>query len=154
VQEVERAQRHKLPVSLALIDLDRFKTINDAYGHPAGDAVLVRASEVMTAALRRNDLLARVGGDEFAALLPKTGEGEARRLGARLICALAGTPVEHDGKVIAAGIHASVGVAVGPQGSLEAWIARADADLYEQKSNRRRTTADCAGRNPLGESSA
>jgi diguanylate cyclase (GGDEF)-like protein len=69
-QEMERVQRDERPVSLVLIDLDQFKTINDAYGHPAGDAVLVRASEVMTAALRRNDLLARVGGDEFAVFLP------------------------------------------------------------------------------------
>lgn len=72
------AQRHGRPVVLALVDFDRFKAINDRYGHHVGDAVLVRAAASMRAALRASDVLARWGGEEFALLLPDTKPSEAR----------------------------------------------------------------------------
>jgi diguanylate cyclase (GGDEF)-like protein len=83
-QEVARASRSKRPFALLLADLDRFKEVNDRDGHAAGDAVLAEIGALLPAELRGNDVAARVGGDEFAILLPETGADGAREIGARL----------------------------------------------------------------------
>ena len=90
--DVARARRHGSPLSVAIIDVDRFKLVNDAGGHEAGDEMLVRVAQCLSSATRTEDMLARVGGDEFAWILPET-TGEAA-IGAveRARIAMAQTP--------------------------------------------------------------
>ena len=83
--EVARARRYGLPLSLLMLDLDDFKLYNDTYGHPAGDGVLRRVAQIMRAELRRSvDIPARYGGEEFAIILPHTDPGGAECVGRRL----------------------------------------------------------------------
>jgi diguanylate cyclase (GGDEF)-like protein len=83
--EVVRATRYDLQLSLLMMDLDDFKSYNDRFGHPAGDRVLLRVAEIMKAQLRESvDVAARYGGEEFAVILPHTPAGGAERVGARL----------------------------------------------------------------------
>ncbi len=76
--------RHQ-PVSLLMLDLDHFKQVNDQYGHAAGDQVLVAFCQLLTACLRKDDILARIGGEEFVALLPGASEAEARDVSERIL---------------------------------------------------------------------
>jgi len=83
--EVTRARRYDLPLSLLMMDLDDFKLYNDRFGHPAGDGVLRRVAEIMRAQLRKNvDIAVRYGGEEFAIILPHTAAGGAGHVGERL----------------------------------------------------------------------
>lgn len=77
IKELERAKRYDIPISLAVLDIDHFKSVNDKYGHPAGDEVLRTLSRHCTYILRSTDLLARIGGEEFAFLLLHVNEEEA-----------------------------------------------------------------------------
>lgn len=70
--EIRRAKRYKLPMSIAYIDLDDFKTVNDAFGHSKGDELLIEVGSAITKNIRETDLAARIGGDEFSILLPET----------------------------------------------------------------------------------
>lgn len=83
-REVARSERSGAPLTVLMIDLDHFKTYNDTYGHPAGDALLRRAARAWGARLRAGDLLVRYGGDEFAAILPECRLADARELARRL----------------------------------------------------------------------
>jgi diguanylate cyclase (GGDEF)-like protein len=76
--EIQRFRRYKRPLSVAYLDLDNFKTVNDTLGHNTGDQVLQMASSALQREVRSTDTVARLGGDEFALLLPETGAGEAR----------------------------------------------------------------------------
>lgn len=82
--EIRRAQRYGGELSLAYLDIDDFKAINDRVGHPEGDRVLLKVAHLMRHLVRRVDCIARLGGDEFAVLMPQTGAGEARALVDRL----------------------------------------------------------------------
>ncbi|GAB1691849.1 GGDEF domain-containing protein [Krasilnikovia sp. M28-CT-15] len=120
---LEQARRRGTPICVAVIDLDHFKRYNDTHGHPAGDRLLAEAAVAWLGALRRMDLLARVGGEEFVVLLPDSAGDEARQVLAR---ALAVTP---HGQTFSAGLAAWDGVETS-----EELTARADAALYAAKS--------------------
>ncbi|GAB2627133.1 hypothetical protein Aab01nite_80280 [Paractinoplanes abujensis] len=119
------------PLSLLVIDLDHFKTVNDTWGHPVGDVVLRECAGRITAACRAGDVVARYGGEEFVVCCPDTGEPEALALAERIRERIAGTPVEHDGPSIR--VTASVGVATRPAGAAAALMVAADQALYRAK---------------------
>lgn len=123
---------HK-PVALHYIDLDGFKPINDAHGHPAGDAVLREVAQRLAATVRTQDLVARLGGDEFVVLQADAGQAAEAELLARRIVKRLAAPYEVDGKTLH--VSASVGIAVGqePGADLEQLLACADAALYRAK---------------------
>jgi diguanylate cyclase (GGDEF)-like protein len=144
--ELSRSRRSKLPLSLLMFDLDRFKDINDQFGHLCGDAVLTAVGMRMGGVLRASDLKCRYGGEEFLVLLPDTGLAGAERVAELLRGELAGHPVrwnEHDVRVTA-----SFGVTVVTSGELDvtAIIARADAALYRAKENGRNCVWSDGGR--------
>jgi diguanylate cyclase (GGDEF)-like protein len=78
--EVARARRESVPLSVAALDLDHFKSVNDAHGHPAGDRVLKSLSQLLRETLRLTDTIGRIGGEEFAAILPQASEQDAVRV--------------------------------------------------------------------------
>lgn len=120
LRELARSARRGDPLSVAILDLDGFKAVNDRYGHAAGDRLLVEVSASWAQQLRAGDVLGRVGGDEFVLLLPGTGTDEAARV------------VERCGE---RGRHPfSAGVAgPGPSGDLEDLLHRADEACYQAK---------------------
>lgn len=126
-------QRHPRSCSLLLLDLDRFKDINDTHGHAAGDEMLRRVAALIVREVREGDLCARFGGDEFAILLPDTGADEARRTAERIRTEIGLLSVE------GSSVNASVGV-IGCTGKGEPWrdwdaiYRAADDALYEAKA--------------------
>ena len=116
-----------------LLDIDHFKSINDSFGHPVGDEVLRELASRCRGLLRANDLMARIGGEEFAVLLPGARPAEASEIAERLRAAFAGIPVPTQGGPVAVTI--SVGGAILSAGgdSFEALLKRADLALYEAK---------------------
>ncbi|WP_156524483.1 diguanylate cyclase [Halomonas sp. G11] len=136
--EMSRASRHQTPISLIAIDIDHFKRINDEYGHDVGDEVLKCFTDLIKGLLRQEDLLCRVGGEEFAILLPDTPPEKARQVAERIRVAVEQTqvPIEHDGVPMTIAITASFGVTHIADGekTLKAAIKRADNGLYEAKS--------------------
>jgi diguanylate cyclase (GGDEF)-like protein len=128
-REAARAARTGEPLALVLIDLNRFKEINDLYGHAAGDAALVSVAESMRRVLRGTDFAARVGGDEFALLLPNT-DAEGAIAIARRLAELAARPAAG-----ATAVGLSFGVAISEEGAetLDALTREADRGLYENK---------------------
>jgi diguanylate cyclase (GGDEF)-like protein len=129
-EETSRASRHGHPLTLALIDIDRFKRFNDTHGHPGGDALLESVADTLRSAVRKSDVVARYGGEEFALILPETRAADALpRLEALRVRVAADTAVDGDGVTI------SVGVAGWPGdcGDLGSVLAEADRRLYEAK---------------------
>jgi diguanylate cyclase (GGDEF)-like protein len=135
------------PVSVLAFDLDHFKSINDRCGHAVGDAVLQQFAKVARETLRATDVVGRLGGEEFVALLPST-LADATIAAERVRSALAMLDIVHNGRRIAATV--SVGVACGPptEASVDLLISRADDALYRAKANGRdrvETAGDEAG---------
>lgn len=131
-RETERSRRFATPLGLVLLDLDRFKSVNDTYGHPFGDAVLAEVSRRLQAALRESDVLGRIGGEEFAVLLPMTDTPAAAETARRLAASVRDAPVS-DG-LHAITVTASFGVtAIDPATGFEAARRDADRALYEAK---------------------
>ena len=139
-EEYERSRRYKLPLSLIVIDADHFKRINDELGHAAGDAALVALARVLSERHRKTDVLARIGGEEFAVLLPNLGAAGARTLAEELRCR-----VENEEMVLPAAngrvprrLTVSCGVAelsAGDELDFDL-LRRADEMLYEAKKTR------------------
>ncbi len=136
--EVARAQREDRTISLLMLDLDHFKTINDRFGHAAGDATLRAVGQTLATATRFEDVVARYGGEEFAVLLPGTTPLGAALLAQRMRSAIAELTIEVDAHVLRA--TASLGVASlerGHRGSPEALVRAADDALYAAKHSGR-----------------
>jgi len=132
---LETARRHARPITLASMDLDRFKQINDTLGHAAGDHALQMVANIMDEMVRTSDLLVRMGGDEFVLVLPDTGLEAACLLAERLRAAV-------DGLELNAGDGSRLGVSIGlvqwhPEMSREEWLQRADEVLYQAKKSGR-----------------
>jgi diguanylate cyclase (GGDEF)-like protein len=136
--ELARSARYGLPLSLCMLDLDNFKLINDRYGHQTGDLVLQRFSEICRATLREIDIIGRLGGEEFAIVLPVTAIAEAQQVSERLRAAIAQTSVQTESGVLFQ-FTTSIGLAQlqSPDESLDSLLGRADAALYEAKSTGR-----------------
>ncbi len=130
--ELQRAQRYRRPVTVAMADLDYFKKLNDTYGHAAGDAVLRAFAEQVRETLRQSDLVCRYGGEEFAFLFPEIGPVETGKLAERLRLACAGHAVPlPDGRRIKATV--SIGLADASECPIEIALRHADEALYEAK---------------------
>ncbi len=126
-------QQNKQPLSLIMIDIDHFKNINDHYGHPAGDLILQSLTRSCTDVLRSDSLFSRLGGEEFAVLLPNTSEDMALATAERLRAAIAAEPVIAAGQEIR--ITASFGFVTADDqaNSVDAMIKMADERLYQAK---------------------
>lgn len=135
--EVARARRNNSPLSVLMLDLDRFKTVNDTWGHAAGDLVLIETAGILRGELRGEDLGVRFGGEEFLAILPGTDVAAARHVAERIRRRTAESSVA-SGENEAIRITISIGVATldGMEGAT-ALITRADAALYRAKEQGR-----------------
>ncbi|NOX26404.1 MAG: GGDEF domain-containing protein [Deltaproteobacteria bacterium] len=129
---IAQAKRHGHPVSLACLDLDKFKQINDTHGHAVGDMVLQRIADVMKSMIRDCDVLARTGGDEFVLILPDTNIKDATVLAERLCRAV-------DKLDLPAAGSARLGISIGlvewqQEFSQDQWTQYADVALYQAKA--------------------
>lgn len=138
--EIERAARHCEPLSLALIDLDWFKRINDTFGHPTGDEVLRTFAITIFANIRSCDRFGRYGGEEFLLLLPNTTEDEARQILDRLRLIVAGLDWSAFSPSMMVTLSAGV-TTMSLQESTESVLSRADRALYEAKHGGRNRIA-------------
>jgi len=133
--EIRRSRRYVLPLSVLMLDLDSFKSVNDLYGHPFGDLVLQGVGQVMRRAVRDSDLACRIGGEEFAVILPETDRlgayAVAERIRLRIEKTFSEKPI--GGRAVAMSI--SGGIAAYPADGDEAGelVARADRALYQSK---------------------
>ena len=139
-RELERAVRESGTVSIAMVDIDHFKTINDTYGHLVGDQVLRQTALRIAHVPRPYDMVGRYGGEEFLILLPGSDLVAATRVAERVRAAVAGTPVHVDGRDLT--ITVSVGVAAATDHT-EAMtlLQRSDEALYRAKKSGRNCTA-------------
>jgi diguanylate cyclase (GGDEF)-like protein len=142
-QELARAQRHAQPLACLFIDADHFKTINDAFGHAAGDRVLEALARRLTGRLRASDIATRYGGEEFAVLLPHTDIDSACHLAENIRQAIAGEPVPlGNGELVP--VTVSIGVAAycpqrppWPGCAGQHLLAHADRAVYQAKQDGR-----------------
>ncbi len=134
-REVDRAQRNGTPLSIILADLDRFKSINDTFGHPCGDAVLRAVAEILTSSVRSYDWVGRYGGEEFLTILPGASLPHARSRAEQLRASIESARIPDGGRTIQ--ITASLGVASGVPADFEGLLRAADAALYRAKHSGR-----------------
>lgn len=132
-REIAVARRRMTPLALILLDLDRFKDLNDIYGHTAGDAALISTSRSISSGLREVDLLARFGGEEFVALLPDTSHEEATLVAERLRVGLEGLTVHYQRKEIQFSASFGVTMLMPDDICLEQILERGDIALYQAK---------------------
>ncbi|OGR08262.1 MAG: hypothetical protein A2511_14785 [Deltaproteobacteria bacterium RIFOXYD12_FULL_50_9] len=132
---MDNARRHGYSLTLASMDLDHFKEVNDTLGHATGDDVLQQVAKVLAGMIRSSDLLVRMGGDEFILVLPDTGLESARILAERLCAAVDGLNIRVSGT-------GKLGISIGlsqwqPELSRDEWMQRADEALYQAKATGR-----------------
>ena len=140
----EQSKRFGHPASVIMMDIDNFKSINDSYGHSAGDKVLRAVADLLKTLVRVIDIVARIGGEEFAFTLPETGLDDAANLATRLRSGIEDLVVTNDGRKIK--FTASFGVATckDDDESIEALLTKADNALYVAKDKgRNQIRSDC-----------
>lgn len=142
-QAVAVSKDDQKPLSVMMLDIDYFKQINDSYGHPAGDAVLREVSHRWEREIRGSDMLARIGGEEFCVVLPRTTTDQARRLAEKLCKLTAAVTIDFEnspGEIISIPVTVSIGVATAdPADALgtDKLMHAADTALYEAKNSGR-----------------
>lgn len=136
-QEFERARRYQTPLSLLMLDADHFKSINDRYGHPVGDEALKALAEHGQRQLREMDLFARLGGEEFAILLPQTDLNAARTVAERVRQSIAAQPVAAEESTVSFTVSIGLAQLEASTTNLDELLRQADAALYQAKENGR-----------------
>jgi len=141
----ERAAETRRPFAVMQLDLDRFKRVNDRYGHAAGDMVLEQVGRLLKSELRPVDMVSRVGGEEFLIALPETDLNNATAMAERLRQRINGTPVVLPGNGGALSVSASIGLALwsAPHETVPELLARADSALYAAKAEGRNKVTVC-----------
>jgi len=150
VAEFAFASRHHIPLSVLMIDLDRFKDVNDTHGHPTGDLVLKVVARTLARILRTEDILARYGGEEFVILTRGIDKGNTRLLAERVRTTIESLLIPHPGGALR--ITVSVGTATLVEtnvASRMALVAAADAALYRAKRNGRNRVEQWSETDPL-----
>ena len=142
--ELQRARRQQAPFALIMLDLDRFKTINDTYGHLCGDAMLAAVGQRMRDVLRDSDTKCRYGGEEFLVLLPDTPRPGALHVAESLRQQLAETSVTWKGKKVSTTASVGLAMALPKEVDVPALLGRADAALYRAKDGGRNQVREAA----------
>jgi diguanylate cyclase (GGDEF)-like protein len=132
-REVARAARDHSPLAVVMLDADGFKAINDTLGHKSGDDALVAIAEALKANVRSHDIVGRIGGDEFAVVLPNTPQDAAERLAARLGDAVALAQVESAGHRVRLRVSHGIAMLDHDRPSFDEVCHRADSSLYDAK---------------------
>lgn len=135
-QELARSQRYEFPLVVLMLDLDYFKQVNDSYGHSAGDAVLQGFVQTVVSVLRESDTIGRIGGEEFAVLLPNTTKEGGCVLANRILEGVRANPVEAGGKRISYTVSIGAGALSGHMPFADL-LAQCDAALYRAKNGGR-----------------
>ena len=130
---VDRAKRYDEPSAMLFVDLDGLKMINDTFGHKAGDEALIQVAELLVGGVRRSDLVARIGGDEFGILLAHADEPSAHETANRLVNLIADCDFMHDGDALPLSVAIGVGI-VGADDCPQTVMARADEEMYRRKA--------------------
>lgn len=136
----ENAKRGSIRIALAMLDIDHFKRVNDTWGHSAGDAVIQKVSSILQTNLRKADILARFGGEEFCALLVCKNPDDAYSVIDKIRLIVEQTTFVHEGKTIPVTI--SAGLTTHPEDTLELMIQKADDMLYKAKTSGRNRTEE------------
>ena len=122
---IARVGRYGESAAMLFVDLDGLKMINDTFGHGAGDEALIQVAEMLTKGVRRSDVVARIGGDEFGILLENSSDERAHETAARLTDLISGTDLVYEGDALPLSVAIGVSV-ISAEDSAEAVIARAD----------------------------
>ena len=130
---IARASRYAEPSAMLYVDLDGLKMINDSFGHNAGDKALIEVAGLLVGGVRKSDVVARIGGDEYAVLLAYSDEATAHETAARLVDLIAGCDFSHNGAELPLSVAIGVGMITGDDTPDEV-IARADAEMYRRKA--------------------
>ena len=135
-EEMERSRRHNLPLSLIMIDIDDFKSINDALGHPAGDEALKITARCIRSSIRTIDVAARYGGEEFTVILPQTLKSDAHIIAERICTEVQKMDFTYGGNTRRFRMSVSLGLATFPEDAadLENLVRNADTAMYSAKS--------------------
>ena len=130
---VDRARRYGETGAMLYVDLDGLKMINDTFGHKAGDEALIQVAQLLVGGVRRSDVVARIGGDEFGILLGHANELSAHETAGRLVDLIADCDFMHEGDALP--LSVAIGVAViGADDEPVAIMARADEEMYRRKA--------------------
>lgn len=135
--EWSRFQRYQRPLALLMIDIDFFKSVNDTYGHDAGDAVLKAVAESLNRIKRSSDIAGRLGGEELALILPEATLDRAVAAAERYRIQIGGRPIIAMGRQISVTVSVGVGIAESGMSGFEDLLKRADVALYEAKNSGR-----------------
>src|SRR5690554_70690 len=136
-QFLKQAKRRNTPIAAIMFDLDHFKLINDTYGHEAGDAVLREVGRLLLAEVRESDIAARIGGEEFAVLLPESSQEQAMELAERLRNTLDGLKVRYKQTMLRPTASFGVAMLSPDDDRLESLLSRADEAMYLSKADGR-----------------
>jgi diguanylate cyclase (GGDEF)-like protein len=139
--EIQRARRYKSPLAVLMIDLDYFKKVNDNYGHATGDKALVTFVNNCKKYLRDVDIFGRLGGEEFAILLPETDINGGKILAERLCTVIAESDIEAEDKIFHITVSIGISELLSGEDKLDALLKRADDAMYEAKRNGRNRVA-------------
>jgi diguanylate cyclase (GGDEF)-like protein/PAS domain S-box-containing protein len=137
-RELSRALRYQAPLAILMLDIDFFKKINDSHGHKLGDMVLKKLADICKNTLREIDIVGRIGGEEFAILLPETDQPKAAEVAERLRIAIADTKIPmKDGLPIQFTVSIGVACVLSDDDNMDVLLNRADQALYQAKKTGR-----------------